>query len=228
MKSPARRLVGMCCGIAALVASVTITAQTNSTSLVNERNFDGVWDVVTLTPFERPAEFADKPFLTRGEADEYARRRPAEISFERRADTPEADLQQPSINEFWAERGPLMMVDGRYPTAQISDPANGRLPAYTPAAQARWNAQLAARRRASQASDYTTSERCLLQLPLPALRSSTDGSLVKITKTDTHIVIAQEKMPPRLVPIGGRGHLGENVTMWSGDSQARWTGNTFL
>jgi len=34
-------------------------------------DFQGIWTNATITPMERPAEFANKPFLTEQEASEY-------------------------------------------------------------------------------------------------------------------------------------------------------------
>src|SRR5262245_1918729 len=82
-------------------------------------NFEGVWSIVTITPLQRPKELEGKPYLTAEEARNYVSKRAAEVDFDRRGATPEADLQTPGVNEFWAERGPLAFVDGRFQTSQI-------------------------------------------------------------------------------------------------------------
>src|SRR4029453_13736936 len=40
-------------------------------------DLQGVWSYATLTPLERPAEFAGQPFLTDAQAAEFERRPPA-------------------------------------------------------------------------------------------------------------------------------------------------------
>jgi hypothetical protein len=76
-------------------------------------DLEGAWAVATLTPFERPAEFADRPFLLTDEANQFGKSRLEADNGDRRGETPQADLASRAINEFWLERGPLAEVDGR-------------------------------------------------------------------------------------------------------------------
>src|SRR5436190_22846863 len=56
-------------------------------------DFQGSWSTATLTPLERPAEFAGKEFLTPQEAAEYERRMLAEVNSDRRDGGADADLR---------------------------------------------------------------------------------------------------------------------------------------
>src|SRR5579864_4372981 len=67
-------------------------------------DFQGVWAMATLTPLERPAEFAGKEFLTEQEAAEYERRTLEQLNSDRRDGGSEADLRR-NYNEFWRDRG---------------------------------------------------------------------------------------------------------------------------
>src|SRR5438105_4809645 len=55
-------------------------------------DLQGVWATSTLTPLERPPEFAGKAFLTETEAAEYERRTLEELNSDRRDGGPDADL----------------------------------------------------------------------------------------------------------------------------------------
>src|SRR5437016_3353242 len=57
-------------------------------------DFQGVWATATLTPLERPAEFAGKEFLTEQEAAEYERRTLEQVNSDRRDGGPEVDLRR--------------------------------------------------------------------------------------------------------------------------------------
>ena len=52
----------------------------------------GIWSNASLTPFERPKEFAGKEFFTKEEAAEYARKVMEQSNRDRRGATPEEDV----------------------------------------------------------------------------------------------------------------------------------------
>src|SRR6266542_662779 len=85
-------------------------------------NLEGIWSFATLTPFERPAEFAQKAELTGEEATAYERRLMDQNNRDRRNTSAEADLGG-AYNEFWWDRGThLATVGGKTLTALIADP----------------------------------------------------------------------------------------------------------
>ena len=97
-------------------------------------DLQGTWSNQTITPLERPREFADKPVLTEAEAAAYEKRLVA---------AGDVDVRQPgtvqdvnlAYNQVWWDRGNKIVADRR--TSLIVDPADGRIPALTPAAQKR-------------------------------------------------------------------------------------------
>src|SRR6476660_374910 len=97
-------------------------------------DLQGTWNTSTLTPLERPAEFADKPFLTPQEAKDYEARLLKENNRDRRDGTAEQDVGR-AYNEFWYDRGSHIVQSRR--TSLIIDPPDGKLPALTPEAQKR-------------------------------------------------------------------------------------------
>src|SRR4051794_18081860 len=97
-------------------------------------DLQGIWNNVTLTPLERPAEFKDKTHLTAEEAAEYERRvanRQAEA--ESKPTTEQSVGQRTGYSPtVWFETG-HSLSDRR--TSLLLQPADGRLPPLTPEAQ---------------------------------------------------------------------------------------------
>jgi hypothetical protein len=92
-------------------------------------DIQGIWTNPTITPFERPATQAGKPFLTAEEAAELETR-----TLERLA---EADRNPRrgdvgSYNDFWMAQGTRIL--GTRQTSLVVDPPDGRVPV-TPAAE---------------------------------------------------------------------------------------------
>src|ERR1700719_1010773 len=106
-------------------------------------DFQGVWDMATLTTLERPAEFAGKEFLTEREAAEFERRTLEQLDTDRRDGGNEADLRR-NYNQFWRERGNSVVASRR--TSLIVDPPDGKIPAFTP----EWRNKRAARAQAAR------------------------------------------------------------------------------
>lgn len=114
-------------------------------------DLQGVYDVATLTPLERPAAFGIQQTMT----DEQARRLEQSVAdrVERAARPDSGSRDAPPIggdgstgaagnvggyNQFWIDNGTAYVtVDGRKRTSIIIDPPNGRVPPLTDAARAR-------------------------------------------------------------------------------------------
>ena len=117
-------------------------------------DISGIWDFATLTPRERPARFATKPFLTKEEA--------AALEEEiLRAGTQRLGSGTVFDEGVWLERGHLAIVNRRYLSSLVSDPPDGRVPELTQAARARQAGRAAALARSDGPEDRTLSERCL-------------------------------------------------------------------
>src|SRR5262245_13737375 len=99
-------------------------------------DLQGVWNFSTLTPLERPEEFAGKPVLTEAEAAAYVERRIKGANADRRdgagterSPGEDADVQR-AYNDLWYDRGTTLA--GARQTSLIIEPANGKLPPLTP------------------------------------------------------------------------------------------------
>jgi hypothetical protein len=185
-------------------------------------DLQSVWNFSTPTPLERPAEYADREFLSEAEVEEAADRA---ASRDRRAADPVADVRQ-AYNEFWSERG---RPTGR--TSLVVDPPNGRLPSLTPEGERRAAALRSdggGERGADTWEDRNLWERCLTRGGLPRIPGSYNNN-VQIFQTPHHVAILYEMIhETRIIPIDRRPHLGDGIRQWLGDSRGRWEGQTLV
>ena len=182
-------------------------------------DLQGVWDYRTMTPLQRPREFADQSVFTDEQAAAYQAR-----TLEQQADYD----RSPSVHaKWWLDYGKELTDDNR--TSLIVDPPTGRIPPTTEEARER-SAARAARRRAhpADAAEYrSNSERCLT-FGTPRLPGAYNNNY-QILQTPSHVVIVSEMIhDTRVVPLDGRPVLTSNVVQWHGDSRGRWEGNTLV
>jgi hypothetical protein len=213
--------------LAGLLSTEAIHAQWPGTA---PPNLQGIWNGGTLTPLQRPAEFASKAEFTPEEAAEYVRTR-AERSLSR-LPTDNDRLQQIDLDATYVEEEAIQL-DGRR-TSLIVDPPNGMLPPLVPAAQAR----LAARpkRTFEDPEVFNLAERCLLgnfglggsTASPPLLPGVAIAPYFQIVQTDDSVMIFSEWMHDvRVVRVGGI-HPPPTLRRWLGDSIGRWEGQTLL
>jgi hypothetical protein len=194
-------------------------------------DLQGVWNFSTITPLERPSEFAGREFLTDGEAQQLERRVAQQSNRDNRSDNREADVAS-AYNEFWWDRGVhVARVEGKARTSLIVDPPDGRIPALTSDGQARASARAEMRRLhpADGPEDRSLAERCLLFNAGPPMLSGPYNNYVEILQTRDHVVILNEMIhDARIVPLDGRPHLPASIQRWAGDSRGRWDGDTLV
>ena len=99
-------------------------------------DLQGVYDVQTLTPLERPKDSTGVA-LTKEEADRIARAERDRVTARAQPSDPNRPLPKAGggvggYNDFWMDRGQSgFVIDGQYRTSIIIDPADGRVPART-------------------------------------------------------------------------------------------------
>ncbi|MBM87864.1 MAG: hypothetical protein CMQ41_05745 [Gammaproteobacteria bacterium] len=200
-------------------------------------DLQGVWANNTITPVERPEEFAGQEFLSEEDV-EFLRSRVGEIAEEDgdalfgagvlaaalSGETVSYDPTTGNYDQFWlADRS----VHRR--TAQIIDPPNGKYPTRTEEAVAFGNA-VAQRRTEHPADswlDRPLTERCV-SYGAPYLGSGYN-SYWQIVQTKDYVAIVQEMIHDvRIIPLVDKPALNNSIKLWHGDSRGYWDGETLV
>jgi len=191
-------------------------------------DLQGTWSNQTLTPLERPREFADTPVLTDAEAAAYEKRLVQQGNVDNRQPGTVQDVNL-AYNQVWWDRGNKIVADRR--TSLIVDPADGRIPQLTPAAQKRRAADRAAsegEKTAASWLDFDVYSRCIIRSALPRLSTGYNNNY-EIVQSPGYVAILQEQMhETRIIPLGNSAHLPSTVREWLGDSRGHWEGNTLV
>ena len=191
-------------------------------------DLQGVWSFSTATPLERPADLADKEFLTPEEAAEYAKKVVAERNKDSRGQNAQSDVEA-AYNDFWWDQGTEM--GGNRRTSLVIDPKDGRIPALTPE-----GAKRAAESGAKWVGapdgpeDRSLGERCIMGFNAgPPMAPSAYNNNVHILQTATHVSLLNEMIHnARIVPFDSRVPPPPGVRLWAGYSRARWDGSTLV
>ena len=194
----------------------------------------GVWDFRTITPLERPEEFAAKETLT---AEESAAREARAL--ENAVDRVPEPGSTGGYNRFWVDT-PSFADNTR--TSLIEDPPDGQLPSLTPGAQHQLGSlgedlpsSRPIRYRAGGSGvdgpeDRGLAERCILGFAHgPPLLPGGYNQNIQVFQTPDHVVILNEMVhDPRIIPLDGRPHLPGDLEQWNGDARGHWDGDTLI
>jgi hypothetical protein len=199
-------------------------------------NLEGTWDFRTVTPMERPPEFANKPTLTQKEAEEYERKIVEERDADKRHSTQvrgtvngtaETEDVALAYNQFWWDRG--TKVIGTRRTSLIVDPPDGRFPPMTAEAQQRMKADDERRERpAAGPEDRSIGERCIMGFNSgPPMVPGGYNQNVQITQHPDYVVLLNEMVHnARIIPLDGKPRA--NIPQWVGESTGHWEGDTLV
>ena len=211
-------------------------------------DLQGFWDFRTLTPLERPANLANKPFLTEEEAktlqEQNADRRARAAAAADPRDSPRAPggggQAVGAYNDFWIDSGSNVVGDRR--TSLIVDPPDGRVPATVPGVPRQAGSLmedlaaappirvLATGARGDGPENRGLSERCLVGFNSgPPMVPSGYNNHIQIVQTPNHVAILNEmNHDVRIVPLDGRAPLPGSMRQWAGVSRGRWEGDTLV
>ena len=227
-------------------ATGTQSQTSKSTSWTPPRNQDGqpdlqgIWLNNSATPLERPKALEGRPSLSDAEVANL-KRNADRLFNDGNADLPVGDnlfltaLANPEQyrNPNGANRSAAYMVQREFDhrTSLIVDPADGRIPALTPAAQQR-RAALAARDRAPAGpEDLNSNTRCITP-GVPRIGGVGADPLYgyyQIVQGPGYVGVVMETFhDARIIPLDGRPHLPQSIRQWSGDSRGRWEGATLV
>jgi hypothetical protein len=234
------------CATFALVVSTTASAQSSSGAAAprtadGQPDLTGVWDFRTVTPLERPADLADKAFLTGEEVAAYAaeRVRANNADLDREAKKQETTARGQvngttetrdlalAYNDFWWDRGTAVVETRR--TSLVIDPPNGRVPELTAAGAARVAERVRINQRPTEGpEDRPLGERCITGFNSgPPMLPAAYNMNVQIFQTPDHVVLLNEMVHnARIIPLDGSDH--GTVPMWTGVSRGHWEGDTLV
>jgi hypothetical protein len=213
----------------AAIVGAAADAQTPRTPW-GDPDLQGTWSNATLTPLQRPAELGDKEFFTEEEARAYVRERIAATSGDANIEADRSSGNVGSYNDAWMDRGNDIVPTRR--TSLIVDPANGRVPPFTAAAQQEHehNLAYAAAHPADTPEDRYLTERCIAfgGGPAPMLPEPYNNNYYIVQTPEYVTIMAELNHEVRIIPIDGRPHFPAGVRQWTGDSRGRFEGDTLV
>jgi hypothetical protein len=201
-------------------------------------DLQGIWTNATLTPMERPVEFAGKITVTDAEAKAYEHSDLETNNIDNmdapllaRAGSGSGATAVGGYNNLFIDRGSeLARVDGVKRTALIVDPPEGKIPFRQDRARG-GGGRGPAGGSYDDVKNRPLSERCIVGFGstsgppmLPVLYNNN----YQIVQTPDHVMILVEMVHDvRIVRINGT-HVPKNVTPWLGDSIGHWDGDTLV
>jgi hypothetical protein len=236
------------CFVALCTATIVLTLAPQTAAQSSERtmpmrtpdgqpDISGTFTFRTLTPFQRPAQFAGKETLSAEEAAAFEaseRRRQNRDLFDPEKGSggyaPRSEGGVLSYNEFWYERGIELTSDKR--TALVIDPSDGRLPPRVPRTPDAQREQLteaqAIARRYDSYENRSSGDRCLMGFNAgPPMRSAAYNNNVMIFQSPGYVTILNEMVHnARVIPIGDTA--SPPFPQYSGVSRGHWEGETLV
>lgn len=232
-----------------LVQAPAIAQESFPRTASGKPDFNGHYDVSTLTPYERSSEFGDRLTLS---PEEVKALREREMNARARGSAPTPDRSAPeaggnigAYNDFWFERGnDGFIIDGQYRTSILTYPENGRMPALTPEGQAKadaapkfaWPERDGAWWLETGEQPYdgperlTLGDRCLFHInsTIP-VRPRVYNNLKTIVQTDDYLMLYIEWMHwARIIRINDKQHKPAELATFDGDPIAWWEGDTLV
>lgn len=213
--------------LVALLALAPTLVSGQKGNLDRRPDFEGIWNSATATPLERPRELKDKAFFTPDEAAAWER------EFARRNEEPapgaaRAGTGTGTYNTAYREFGTRVVKTRR--TSIVTEPADGRIPALTPAAAEVKRQRLEGLRKFENPEDLGLQDQCLQFLTAgpPMLPYSYNSNYQIVQTGDAVLVHAEMIHDARIIHVDGRPHLPARMRSWLGDSIGRWEGDTLV
>ena len=183
-----------------------------------EPDLQGVWssDDTAGIPMQRPEQFSDRLYLNEQEYAERAQQ--VERGVERAENEATSSFRQDFARRaFWQ-------------TSLIVDPADGRMPAYTPEGMTRpmprgtyGNGPL------DSYTDFSTYERCITRGIVGSSLRVVYGNGQRIVQAPGVVAISYEMIhDTRLLYTDGRPHINQAIRQYLGDSRAHWEGDELV
>jgi len=185
-------------------------------------DIQGIWNNVTATRLERPADLSERNILTDEEAAEYSQ---SIVNIRDEA------LARPHIGynvNIWFESSDSLSGNR---TSLLIDPPTGQLPPLTSLAKKVAEAEAEARRMSPADTwwDRGPYERCVSRGLPGAMMPGFYNHNYQILQTPNYVVILVEMIhDARIIPLDGRSRIDTGIKQWLGDSRGHWEGNTLV
>jgi hypothetical protein len=210
-------------------------------------DLQGVWNFSSSTPMQRPEQFGEQEFLTREQvqaaiARQEAAAAAADAAAARLVVNPEAPAATDNpggYNDFWME---MANIGDTVRTSHIVYPLNGRLPPAVEGAQRQFGGlgpDIPGTRPVRYVvggiakdgpEDRGTSERCIVGFNSgPPFTPSLYNNNVQIFQNkDTAVIMTEMIHDARIVQLGDKPELDDDIRLWSGDSRGWYEGDTLV
>jgi hypothetical protein len=218
-------------GFVIVLAAISVHGQNRSSSSTpakawtppktasGEPDLQGMWTTTTTAPFERPAQFGNRPLLT---DEEYAQ---AERQLGRVLEADGVETVSAGARTttgppaHWNERASRVSRQ----TSLVVEPADGRVPV-TAAAEAKRDHDLAYVDSWEYMSPW---DRCITRGMPAGMFPGLYGNVYEIVQSPGYVAIVAEMIhETRIIPTNGQPR--PNIRQWSGVSIGRWQGNTLV
>jgi hypothetical protein len=209
-------------------------------------DLQGYYTNISLTPMERSAAMAGKPFFSPDEVAAYEKTATAARNKDNRDEDKLRDVNNAYNDLFW-DGGKKVAVTLQ--SSIIVDPADGHIPAYTAAAQKKIadEAEMVKEKcadptrvcppgqnlkpsLADKPEDFPLMARCITWPTAgpPMLPSAYDSNYHIVQSRDYVMIQVEAMRNVRIIPLDGRPHVSPDIRMLLGDSRGHWEGNTLV
>jgi len=243
MKKKGTNLPIALAGVALLMGTFATAQNKIPRAADGHPDLSGVWTNASITPFERPREFANNEFFTEQEAAEYERTHQRDVDKRDGIKGTNADVTL-AYNNAWWDPGTRLFKTRR--TSVVIDPPDGRIPPLTESRKNQLQAVAAARHKrceqpgcglenngqlgpADGPEDRPLMERCLSFGNVAPMVSTAYNNNYEIVQTPGFIGVDVEMVHQmRRIPLDGSAHMPDTARFWFGDSRGRWEGDTLV
>ncbi len=210
-------------------------------------DLQGVWNFSSNTPMQRPTQYGNQEFLTEEQIQAaIARQEAAAAAAEAEAakrvvnpDAPDSTDNPGGYNDFWIEsRG----IGDTVRSSHIVYPLNGRVPAAVegaPRAYGGLGPDVPGTRPVRYVvggiakdgpEDRGLSERCIVGFNSgpPFLPSLYNNNVQIFQSKDTAVIMTEMIHDARIIPLGDKPDLSDDIRLWSGDSRGYFEGDSLV
>ncbi len=210
-------------------------------------DLQGVWNFSSNTPMQRPTQYGNQEFLTQEQIQAaIARQEEAAAAADAEAarrvvnpDAPDETSNPGGYNDFWIEsRG----IGDTVRSSHIVYPLNGRLPPAVegaPRAYGGLGPDVPGTRPVRYVvggiakdgpEDRGLSERCIVGFNSgpPFLPSLYNNNVQIFQGKDTAVIMTEMIHDARIVPLGDKPDIDDDIRLWSGDSKGYYEGDALV